>query len=214
MIEHYAAKPARDELGRVLRAACVSPYLYAWRVDMTCQSASYTQQRQPSGGGGATGLPLGKIIRNTAGDAWFVTSSDKKMHPTDGGTYICLTRHYAVDWAVDGSDLRAYRDDSGGEGDAATCDGSLPPTRKITHDDNPDLFAVLRLGDGPESWIVMGGHRYAISSGQEFNCWVNPAYRANIEVDVYDFVSPVELGTWPIGNGSISNCGDPEHPTF
>ena len=47
--------------------------------------------------------------------------------------------------------------------------------------------------------------------GGEFNCWINPQYRANIEVDVYDFVARAELETWPVGPGVISNCADPEN---
>jgi hypothetical protein len=215
LIEHYAAKPARDDLGRIIQPACVSRNLYSWRIDMTCQDAAYRQQQQPTGGGGATGLPSGKMIRDPDGHAWLVTTDDHKMHPiADGGTYICLSKHYAVDWDVDAQDLAGYRQTSGPDGDAATCDGLLPPTRKITQQAAPDLFAVLRIDGGPASWIVMGGNRWPIPSGAEFNCWVNPQYRANIEVDVYDFVTPEELNSWPIGNGSISNCGDPEHPTF
>ncbi|SCL50616.1 Helix-hairpin-helix motif-containing protein [Micromonospora chersina] len=215
LIEHYAARPSRDDLGRTIQPACISPYLYTWHVDMNCQNAAYSQQQQPTGGGGDTGVPLGKMIRDPDGHAWLVTTADQKMHPIgDGGTYICLSKHYAIDWDVDSDDLAGYIQASGPEGDNATCDGSLPPTRKITKQAAPNLFAVLRINGGPESWIVMGGSRWPIPSGGEFNCWVNPQYRANIEVDVFDFVSPADLETWPIGNGSISNCGDPENPTF
>lgn len=215
MIEHYAAKPTQDDLGRLVKTKCLSAYLYIWRIDMNCQNASYAQQQAPTGGGGDTGLPSGKIIRNSVGNSWFVTSADNKMHPiTTGGTYLCLVRHYAVDWDVNGDDLRSYRDLSGPEGDAATCDDSLAPTRKITPANAPDLFSVLRIGDGPESWVIEGGYRYPIPTGTEFNCWVNPQYRANIEIDVFDEVSRSDLEKWPVGNGSISNCGDPEHPTF
>jgi hypothetical protein len=214
-IDHYAAKPTRDDLGRLIKQQCLSPYLYAWRIDMNCQNAAYGQQQQPTGGGAETGLPLGKMIRDVDGHAFLVTAADQKMHPIeDGGTYICLSRHYAIDWGLDSEDLRAYRDASGPNGAPATCDASRPATRQITAQSAPELFAVLRIGDGPESWIVEAGHRWAIPSGGEFNCWVNPQYRANIEVDVYDFVTREELETWPVGPGSISNCGDPENPSF
>jgi DNA uptake protein ComE-like DNA-binding protein len=215
LIEHYAAKRTRDDDGRIIQPACITPYLYTWRVDMNCQNAAYSQQQQPTGGGGNTGLPLGKMIRDRDGHAWLVTAADQKMHPiADGGTYICLSKHYAIDWEVDSDGLASYRQASGPEGDGATCDGSLPPTRKITKEVAPDLFAVLRINGGPKSWIILGGNRWPIPSGAELSCWVNPQYPANIEVDVFDFVTPAELETWPIGNGSISNCGDPEHPTF
>ena len=48
---------------------------------------------------------------------------------------------------------------------------------------------MLRIDDGPESWIISGGFRYPITSGTDFNCWVNPQFAANIEVDVYDGVT-------------------------
>ena len=215
LIEHYAAKPTRDDLGRLVRSQCVREHLYAWQIDAACQNAAYTQQSRPTGGGGDTGFPLGKMIRDTDGHAWLVTDADKKMHAIeDGGTYICLSKHYAIDWGLDFEDLRAYRQESGPNGDPATCDGSRPATRKITAGEAPDLFAVLRIEDGPESWIVFGGARYHIPSGGQFNCWVNPQFRANMEVDVYDFVSRGQLETWPVGSGSIDNCGDPEHPSF
>lgn len=215
LIEHYAAKPTRDDVGRLIQPACIARYLYTWRIDASCQDAAYSQQEQPTGGGGDTGLPLGRMIRDTAGHAWLVTNSDQKMHPVaDGGTYICLSKHYAIDWGVDAAGLDSYQEASGSEGDNATCDGSRSPTRRITSNDAPDLLAVLRIDDGPESWIVLGGNRWPIPSGSEFECWVNPQYRANIEVDVYDFVTRAELDSWPRGSGSISNCGDPEKPTY
>ncbi len=91
LIEHYAAKSTRDELGRVVRAQCLSPYLYAWRIDMNCQNAAYTQQEQSTGGGGATGLPLGKIVRNTNGNAWFVASDDRTMQPIEDPRHLRLS---------------------------------------------------------------------------------------------------------------------------
>lgn len=196
LIEHYAAKPTRDDLNRIVLPRCIRQSGYIWDIDMNCQNSAYAQQQHPTGGGGDTGLPLGKMIRDSDGHAWLVTSADQKMHSIpDGGTYICLSKHYAIDWAVDGEDLRSYRDASGPDGDDAICDGSIPPTRKITKQDNPDLFSVLRIGDGPESWVILGGYRYAIPTGTEFNCWVNPQFRTNIEIDVYDFFSPEELQT-------------------
>jgi hypothetical protein len=103
-------------------------------------------------------------------------------------------------------------------GEAATCNGSLARTRNVPAAAADTRSAVLRVGSGPntgQSWIVSGGRRHHIPSGTEFNCWVNPQYRANIEFDVWDHISPAELALFPVeSNATISNCGDPENPQF
>jgi hypothetical protein len=216
MIEHYAARPPADDLSRAVKPACARPTGYVWEIDRICQNAACARQQQSTGGGGGdTGLPLGKMIRDTDGYARLVTQHRSEDALDSRRRNLHLPQQALRDRLGPGQ-RRPARLPAGIRplGDDATCDGSRPPTRKITKQDNPDLAAVLRIDDGPASWVVLGGYRYAIPSGTEFTCWVNPQYRANIEFDVYDFVTPTELQTWPIGNGTISNCGDPEHPTF
>jgi hypothetical protein len=214
-VENYAPRPTVDTQGRAVFDKCVKPRGLGWVIDVNCENAAYEQVGStPQGSGGSNGFPKGKIVRNASGNAWWVNNDAHVIQPiADGGTYLCLAKHYAVDW--DGS-LAQYQDKGNALGNSnATCDGSIPDDRPINHGETGDQAIVLREGDGT-AWVVWNGQREWVPTGDEFRCWVNPKYTANIEFDVWDQVTDAQLANWPVmppGN-YVSNCGDPANPTF
>jgi DNA uptake protein ComE-like DNA-binding protein len=216
--DHYIKDPTVDGLGRRVEEGCInrSNPLHPV-VDTACQDARYHDANRPTGGGGSTGVPPARIIRTSGKNAYLYRTDTKGLHPIgDGGTYICLANHYAVDWNADYDlyyDLAVIKP---GIAAPATCDPSIPRSRRI----GPSMEdAVLRLvvpGDAPDpTWIVQGGVRYPISSGEAFGCWVEPETKHNMEFHVWDYISGEELDDVPLKTSNIpSNCGDPSNPRF
>ncbi|MCU1615786.1 MAG: Helix-hairpin-helix motif-containing protein [Frankiales bacterium] len=211
-MSNYAPKPATDAQGRPVFDKCLTAKGYGWVVDANCQAAEYATATQvPTGSGGQNGLPNGKLVRDSQGHAWLDNIDAHTLQPiADGGTYLCLAKHYAVDWAAD---LTRYRDLTLLV-NSATCDNNISDDRPINHGDTGGAV-VLRQADGT-SWVVWNGQRERIPTGAEFQCWVDPRYAANMEFDVWDQVTADQLTNWPVmpdGN-LVSNCGNPANPTF
>ncbi|HVX08516.1 MAG TPA: hypothetical protein VHB92_11355 [Humibacter sp.] len=202
--------PTQDHEGRPVLPDCLSHNDTNWLVDENCQGAFYTSiQDTPGSGGGTTGLPPGKIARDSQGHAYFVNLSAQTIQPiADGGTYLCLAKHYIVDWEAH---IDSYDKALAVVSTAATCDGSLPDTRPVNSADNLGAYVILRQADG-SSWVVVpeNGHeyRYPISTGHEFECWVNPDPSSGAgESDVWDQVTPDQLALYPIeADLDVSNC--------
>lgn len=217
-VDHQAAKPTRDSLGRPVVDRCLSPdpvKTMQWRIDMACQNAEFARHDTPGGGGGDTGLPAGKIVQTSDHRSYLYETDDKVLrHIPDGNTYICLAKHYMVDFEVS-NDLEPYRSlaNVGPEiAAAATCDDNLAPTRNISPA-TVDSGTVLRESSGT-AWVINADQRFHIPSEQEFSCWVNPTFDANIEFDGWDYVTTEELSLFPERDGLVSNCGDPTNPGF
>ena len=209
-IDHYARRPETDHRGRKVVSQCVTRKEGALRytVDANCQDNYYQRVTAPPSGGGSTGLPRGIIVRDASGQAWLWDADSSVRKPiVDGRTYLCLAKHYAVDWDADPATY------SRSAGPAASCDGQKPATIRVEPGALPATVGVLRQADGT-SWAINGDHRFHIPSGAEFLCWVNPKYRTNMEFHVFDQVSATDVARFPVGDGQISNCGDPENPTF
>lgn len=215
LIEHFVPPPTVDDLGRSLHPACLLQDGYGWFIDMNCQNTNYNDISTPptGSGGGTSGLPAGIIARNVLGQAWFINTDDQVAQPIDDpGTYLCLAKHYVVDWdANHGHYLEQHTFDP----TAATCDDTLAATRNISPATLSPKARVLREPD-QTAWVILGDERQHITSGEDFFCWVNQQYRSNIELHVWDQVTSAELSQWlesPPGSYA-TNCGDPENPEF
>jgi hypothetical protein len=213
-IANYAPRPTVDAEGRRVFDQCVSQHGLTWTIDNNCENAAYTQLSTiPTGSGGTDGLANGKMVRDSQGHAWLLNSDNHVIRPiADGGTYLCLAKHYAVDW----DQTLAHYLDAGNSFDAtpATCDNRLADNRPINHGDTGGAD-VLRQPDGT-GWVIYDGYREWIPSAAEFECWVTQEHPANIETDVWDQVTDAQLDNWPVipDGDFVSNCGDPAHPTF
>lgn len=182
------------------------------RILENCQNGHYA--RIGSGSGGTAGLPLGLIARDPAGHAYFLDLDSGVLRPiADGATYLCLARHYHVDWDAE---LATYRGAYAESSTPATCNASIPDTRPLNRGAvaPPDSAIVLRQPNGT-AWVVWGGNRIHIPSGAEFRCWVTQQHSTNIEFDVWDQVTNAQLAGFPVDHTTfVSNCGDPANPTF
>jgi hypothetical protein len=216
-IDHYAAKPTVDAHGRRAMDACIVAHGLGWTIDEGCQDGFYTHHASaPPGSGGTAGFPNGLLARDRSpeGHVWFINTDTHVAQPVDsGGVYLCLANHYIVDWnAVLGTYLTSNGGPNTFDPTPATCTDSTD-TRPI----NPASLgsgSVLRQSDGT-AWVIMGAKRYHITSPGEFECWVEKKYPANIESDVWDQVTPAQVAQWPEETvNTVSNCGDPAHPTF
>ncbi|QGN49822.1 hypothetical protein GKC29_25355 [Micromonospora sp. WMMC415] len=215
-VEHYAAKPIVDGLGRHIGHTCIRRTGYTWSINAACQDSLYAGITRPVGGGGNTGLPPARIVRNSTGNAWLFTTDDRIMRPIrDGGTYLCLARHYAVDWDADITAYRGAAHVKPENAPDAVCDGARPATRDLSPGQVTSDAIVLRESSG-RSWVLQGNERVHIPTGREFICWVNAQHAANLEFHVWDQVTADELARFPVSPTitHVSNCGDPEDPEF
>jgi len=215
-IEHYAPKPVFDSQGRPVHSACLQARGYGWILDPACQDAFYyPATHPPSGSGGIGALPGGLIIRDpSSGHASFWNADDSTLRPIeDGGTYLCLARHYAVDWAPDFTQYRGTIVLSPPASCTDTTDtrGIQPGSTSLQ-----GTATILRQADGT-AWVVYDSvHRFHIPTGAEFMCWVSPQTDRNIKFYVWDQVLQGQIDLFPVDPAVtlISNCGDPAHPGF
>ncbi len=209
------AKPTVDSQGRRVPDHCVTldDDGLRWTIDNGCQNAYYYNGSNPppGSGGGDTGLRPAVILRD--GDRtslyYYPVPEDglgAEIRPIDtGGLYLCLTRHYPIDWiSRDGQ--------YGGQNPTIyltppTCDSSLAPTRVLTNEALQNTSYLLRETSG-RAWIYSNdGSRREIPSGEEFNCAVDaePGY---IDFLVWDQVPFDTINAeWPtVKPYNISFC--------
>jgi Helix-hairpin-helix motif len=207
-IENYAPKPTLDAKGRQVQENCLHQHGLTWQIDEGCQDAYYARiGTPPTGSGGQNGFPAGIMARDVLGHVWLINDESHVVHPVaDGGTYLCLAKHYAVNWDAKLHDYIEPNAPNRFDPAPATCDNSIPDDRPINHGDTGDRAIVLREADGT-AWVIWDGQREHIPTGQEFECWVNPG-PGIIEWDVWDQVTQAQLNHWPImTNEFVSNCG-------
>lgn len=205
--EHRPPRPTVDSGGRRIVEQCLGEKLYDWVIDERCQDGYYTSISTPpfGSGGGETGLNAARIVRNKLGHNWLVDYDDlTDGHPTarhiaDEPTYLCLVRHYVIDWDArlgdythEGNPKRAVFDPSRD----ATCDWSVAPTRPLSPGNPAWRSAVLRQPDGT-AWIAHSdGGRQHISSAEWFTDLVTPEGDWP-ERFVWDQVTDEELSRFP-----------------
>ncbi len=206
-IQHFAAKPVFDAHGHTVQAQCLRANGFGWTLDQGCQDTLYFESSHPptGSGGGTTGLPTGYILRAPNGAATFYNADAKTSQSiSDGTTYLCLARHYAVDWAPNFS---LYPGTIIVSPSASCTDQS--DTRPIAPRKLPLNATILRQADGT-AWVIYDGvHRFHISSGSEFQCWVSPPPGV-IKFYVWDQVDASLVNQFSVDPAvtNISNCNN------
>ncbi len=175
LAEHRPPRPQLDSQGRRVHEGCLSERLYNLVIDEQCQDGFYTRiaTPPPGSGGGETGLHRAVIARDELGHAWLVDFDDltggraTARNIEDPSTYLCLVRHYKVDWDAR---LGDYLIRNGGpavfdSGRDAACDWSQPATRPLNPTDPEWSSAVLREPDGT-AWLAHtdGGRQHIDST--------------------------------------------------
>lgn len=143
-------EPTVDSKGRPIVGQCLSRDDYRWTIDEGCQDIAYQTGSEPvPGSGGSDGFPNGKIVRDPQGHAYFLNYDAGTLGGiATGGEYLCLAKHYIVDWNADMAVYRSYP-----TGQNPACDGSLPDTRPITVD---NLQGPVLLRDTNGHWYQWG----------------------------------------------------------
>lgn len=212
-LDHYAARPSVDSRGRKLFDACVALVGLNWVIDEACQDRQYTglNQVQDGSGGSAPEFPVGRLARDKDGTVWLIDQeSNVARHVTNPGVYLCLAKHYFVDWDVD--DLNSYLLPNGANTFSSapvTCSDSTD-TRNLrqfmpgTH--------VLRQDDAQgTSWVISDGVRYHIENGAQFTCWVSPqgspGFPFHNERHVWDQVPASTVLQWATSEFKLAGCG-------
>ena len=215
--EHWAPRPTIDGQGRRIVPGCLDPGLYEWVIDEQCQGGHYARisTPPPGSGGGQTGRNQALIARDELGNAWLVDYDDltggrpTARHIEDPSTYLCLARHYAVDWDARlgdyiGTGGPAVFDSSRD----ATCDWSQPATRRLDPTDPDWRSAVLRQPNGT-AWIAHtdGGRQHIDSTAWFADLVTNkdvhyadgePPRNAWSEQFVWDQVTDQELARFAV----------------
>jgi len=208
-IEHYDAPPRFDSQNRTIRPACLSQSGYGWVINETCQDMYYQPAANPPSGSQNPGSTLrpGVILRDGDSTRLYYfpfNGQPAENRPIDtGGLYLCLARHYPVNWIYDpvvygGTTIFLT---------PPTCDGNLPDDRPLTRAEVATGSYLIREAGG-RSWVVRGnGDRMEIPSGREFNCAVNPP-EGYIKFYVWDQVPLSVIDTqWPnVQPYNISFC--------
>jgi Helix-hairpin-helix motif len=217
-ISYYAPKPDHDSLGRTVQDQCLKPDAtgYGWKIDMACQDSYYSISSNPGGGVTQYNLPNGLILRDPSNGAAEFYNKDARTITSidDGGTYLCLAKHYAVDW---NPSYPAYGGSTIIVSPSMSCDNSIPDTRPFAPQNDPiapfpnQNYNILRQPDGT-AWLLLDStHRAHIQTQSDFMCLVSgdPASKSY----VYDQVTTDELNRYtevnPDSEGSFTYCGPP-----
>lgn len=213
-LSHQEAKPQLDSKQRPIRDACVQPSAdgLRWIIDEECQDAYYRPATQPPPGSKRpdSTLPDAIILRDGNENRLYYYPPKGEPPPpgenfpiTTGGLYLCLAKHYAVDWNYDPIVYRR----STIFVTPPTCDDGLRDNRPLTRGELAQSAYLLREPNG-RVWVVSSdGSRMEIPSGREFNCAVAPP-DGYIEHHVWDQVPTAHIeGEWPtVKPYNISFC--------
>jgi len=211
-------RPRADQFGRTVLDACLTALPFSpatglgWSISKPCQDAYYGGTTPPPGSGSSGTEPWtpGLILREGNTTRWYAyAQGDRRAQVspiTSNGLYLCLARHYAVDWSDDevpslyeGADIFLA---------PVNCDDSAP-SATLNRSTVPANTYILRESSGRSWKIFSDGRRSEIPSGREFMCWVDPDPGSGIiQFYVWDQVplSVIEA-SWPdVVPYTTSNC--------
>jgi DNA uptake protein ComE-like DNA-binding protein len=231
-VDHYPAKPVSFK-GYPVRAECLSQDFQndSWMVDAACQDRFYAPATTPQTGSGTAGskYPPGVILRNLAGAGnWLYLypgsgeEVGRKYEISTGANYVCLAKHYVVDWAP-GAQVywtplnRTFLNDF-------ACDSADAGVDLTSAESGVDTdWRLLREPDGVSTvnrvWIPLAdGKRAEVPSAHEFGCLVDPQPRqlnGGVWLNppkyyIWDLVDPAAIVALrpTVVAYSFSNCTD------
>jgi hypothetical protein len=185
-VTHWPAKPTFDSHGFPIRSECLTQDFstHKWTLNVACQSIGWHNATTPPTGSGAPGseYPPAVIVRKSNGNELYVydpSGGPGTWYPiSTGASYVCLAKHYMVDWAENAPG--EYYADNVIHGRDFPCNGS-DPAAYVADPSVVDQFTLLREPDGVGSpnrvWRMLdraAGQRTEVPTGTEFYCLTDP----------------------------------------